>query len=219
MSPADFVRVWATAADGSQQASLGWTLDLGVSTSSDTVWGYGTVSSTAAITLYRGIDNQRPTELLGTATALTDLTGYFSTTVMSNSTPIDIAPSNVLVVQAGEHIHTFFVGLIDLQADVDNDMLLIKGPPGSRVHLEGRRPGVLREDAPYQDDYLWQGVTIGPTGEVVVGPLSFDVQVNDWFDITCYDMEERATIHRLIAVPDETITLLEKVFLPLIIVG
>lgn len=217
MTPADMIRVWATASDGRQQAALGWSLDVGVSMSNDTVWGYATVSSTAYITLCRGLENQTPTEILGTASALVNPTGYFSTTVMSNSLVVDIAPSNVLLVQAGEHFQTLFVGLIDIQADVDNNMVLITGPPDTRVHLEGRRPGVLREDAPYQDDYTWREATIGPDGETIVGPLSYDVQVDDWFDITCYGVGERVIVHSLMAVPEETISLGATVYLPLVI--
>ena len=88
------------------------------------------MSCTASITLYRGVVDDQPTDIVGSASVLTNNSGYYSTTIFSNSVSVDIDPSNVLVVQTGEHIHTFFVGLIDIQADIDNDMLLIKGPPG-----------------------------------------------------------------------------------------
>lgn len=215
MTPSDIVRVWATAADGTQQASLGWALDFSASTSDDVVQGYATVGSTAHITVYRGLENQVPTEVIGTATAVVDTTGYFSTTVMSGTSIADIAPSNVVEVWAGEHIKTLFVGSISIQADADHNALLIFGPPGAIVHLEGRRPGVLREDAPYQDDYVWREVAIGSGGKAIVGTHPFDLQVDDWFDLTAYIVEAGGAVHRAMAVPAETISL-PAIYLPLI---
>ncbi|MBN1484480.1 MAG: choice-of-anchor J domain-containing protein [Chloroflexia bacterium] len=214
MTSADVIRLWVTLPDGTQQAALGWPLHVGVSTSDNTVWGFSTVSSTAQITLYRGLEDGAPVDVIGTASATVDKRGYFSTTILVEGTPQDIMPSNVLMVQAGEHARTVFVGLVDLVADVDNDAVLVLGPAGSVAHVEGRRHGVLREDAPYQESYGWAQGTVGPNGKAVLGPLPFDVQVDDWFDVTCYLVEEGIAIHRLIAVPEETISIM-MVYLPL----
>jgi hypothetical protein len=203
MGPTDLVRVWATSPDGTQQAALGWTLEVGTSVTDDTVWGYTTVSTTAHITLYRTLDGGSPIGVLGTADALVDATGFFSTSVLSQDLPVDIAPSHVLLAQAGEHVRTLYVGLIEMTADVAQDELSISGPPGVTLHLEGRRRGVRREDAPYQTDYVWREVSLGPDGSAVVDVSPFDVREADWFDLTGYDTGVGTAVHRLVAVPGE----------------
>ncbi len=217
MTSADIIRLWVTMPDGTQQAALGWALHVTASTSDDTVSGYATVSSTAIITLYRGLEGESPVDVIGTATAVPDAMGYFSTTVISGASGVDIAPSNVVVVQAGEHYRTLFVGSIDiLQADLENNALLLSGMPNSTVHLEGRRPGVIREDAPYQDDYVWRQTVMGPDGTALV-LLPFDLQANDWFDITCYHPQNGIAVHRLAGAPSESTPLAKLLYLPVVL--
>ena len=213
VTDADLVRVWATAADGTQQAAFGWAMEIGASSSDDVVWGRATVSSTAYITLYRGFD-QSLLDVVGTATALVDQNGFFSTTLVSGTEIADIAPSNVVAVQAGEHFKTLFVGIVEAKADPDSNILLITGPPGWVVHLEGRRPGVLRADAPYQDPYVWREVTIGPNGRALASVSPFDLQVGDWFDLTAYATQEGVFLHHAVAAPQGH---LEGMLLPLIL--
>jgi hypothetical protein len=213
MSAADLVRVWATAADGTQQAALGWALDVGASTNDDVVYGHATVGSTAYITLYRGFD-QSLLDIVGTATALVDHSGFFSTTLVSGTGIADVAPTNVVAVQAGEHYKTLYVGMVEAKADPDSNIVIVTGPPGSVVHLEGRRPGVLRRDAPYQDAFVWREVIIGPNGRALASVAPFDLQVGDWFDLTAYVTQDGLFLHNAVAAPEGHIP---GTFLPLIL--
>ncbi len=214
MMDADIVRVWATFPDGSQQAALGWGLHLGVSPSDDEVWGYTAAESTVDVRLYRGLVDGQPVDLIGTVTTTTHSSGYFSTTVMSDGQPVDIAPSNVVMVQTANYMQSLFVGKISATADVDENRLTISGLPNSILHIEGRRKGVKREDAPFQDDYIWREVSLDATGTAVVDLSAFDLQPDDVFDLTCYIEEQGLAIHTAAAVPGEVIGL---VYLPLVV--
>jgi len=210
MTPNAIVRVWVTEPEGIQQAALGWALDIGASTSDDVVWGYGTVSSTAYITLYHGVEDSVPVDVIGTATTVVNKMGYFSTTVESNGFTVDIQPYQGLVVQAGEYVETLLISSVRAEADVGNNTLTMFGPPGAIVHIEARRAGVAREDAPYQADYAWRGATIGSNGTVTVDLSPFDVRPGDWFDITYYGAEDGVAVHSLVVSG-------EKIYLPAVL--
>jgi len=214
MSATDLIRLATIAPDGTEQASLAWSLNYGVSISHDRVWGYGTVDATAYITLYRGLESDEPVDILGIASPTVDVMGFFSTTLMTAENPrVDIAPSNIIVVQAGEHIRTLFVGHLDLEADVETDLLIITGPPGAVAHLEGRHPAQLRTSARAQDGYVWHEATLNSEGRAVVDLTSFDVQAGDLFDVTCYLAGDGLVIHRMMIVTDFA----ESLYLPLVI--
>jgi hypothetical protein len=215
MMDADMVRVWATTPDGNQQAALGWALDLGASLSDDEVWGYTTVGATVSVSLYRGLVGGVPVDLIGTATATAEPSGFFSTEVLSNGLTVDIAPSNVVQVQAGEHLRTLFVGLIRINSDIALDRLTISGPPHAVVHLEGRRSGILREDAPFQDPYVWREITLDAAGSGTADLAPYDLLAGDWMDVTAYEPEAGTAVHSLLAVPAGPLT--GAIYLPLVL--
>lgn len=200
----DVARVWAATPDGNQQAALGWALDLGASLSDDEVWGYTTVSSTVYINLYRELSDSTPVGLIGTATTVAQTSGFFSTRVFSNSLPVDIAPTNVVQIVAGAHLRTLYVGLLEMSVDVEEDRLTIGGPPNAVMHIEARRRGVLREDAPYQPEYAWREITLNASGSATVDLAPYDLASGDWVDLTAYGPEVGAAVHTLLTVPGVT---------------
>jgi hypothetical protein len=211
----DMVRVWATTPDGNQQAALGWGLDLAASLSDDVVSGFTVVSSTVEISLYRGLVGDEPVGLLGTATTTAQTSSFFSSMVFSNSLPVGVSPSNVAVVRVGDHQRTLFVGRLGMVADVALDRLTISGPPNVVAHLEVRRQGVLREDAPYQADYAWREITLDAAGTGTADLAPYDLLPGDWVDVTAYGPEAGAAVHSLLAVPSGPLT--EAVYLPLLL--
>jgi PKD repeat protein len=210
MTAKDRIRVWATSPDGNQQAALGWALDIAASTTDDAVWGYTTANATVVISLYGRLENQTPVDLIGTATMMADTAGYFSTTVMAGGSVADIVPNNAVIVQPGEYSEALLVRPVDAQIDVSSDMLSLAGPPNTRVHVEGRRAGVQREDAPYQSPYVWREVTLDSDGKASVSLSPFDVHGGDWFDFTLYGPKEGVAVHHLMIVPS-------TIYLPIVL--
>jgi hypothetical protein len=216
LSSADIIRITAEDGHGVQQSVLSWALSLGTSTSSSMIWGYTTAGDTAQISLYRGLENNQPTGLMASDTVVADNLGYFETVLQDGGQPVQVSPSNVLVVVAGEHQKTLFVGNIEIAIDTRSNAVKLFGPPNARVHLEGRRPGVLREDAPFQNEYIWTEVTLGPNGEALVFLSDYDLQEGDWFDMTFYGVEDGVAFHSLVNMPAST-GLAQIRFLPIVV--
>ena len=214
ITAATMIRVWATADDGSQQAALGWGLDLGTSIADDRVWGYTTIDTTAVITVYDHLESSVPVGVLGTATVLADATGFFSTTVLSNGLTVDIAPSQVVVARAGEYRQELFVGFVGMEASAAADRLSLTGPRGAVVHVEGRHPGNGPAGAPQQTGTVWREVTLDSDGKAEVDLAPFDLQPGDLFDLTFYPVEQGLAIHTREVVPTE---LPFHIYLPLIV--
>lgn len=215
LTPADVIRVTAEDANGVQQSVLGWALLLGASSSTGKIWGYSTAGGQAEISLYAGLVDNEPTDLITTATADVDDLGYFEIIPQQDGQPVPISPSNVVVGIAGEHHKTLFIGNVEVEVDVDHDAVRLIGPPNARVHLEGRRRGVLREDAPYQNAYVWQEVTLDAEGEATVVLSSYNLKEGDWFDVTYYGIEDSVAVHTLVTMHDNA-SIFQPVFLPLV---
>ncbi len=206
LEPGSPIRVWATAADGSQQAALGWDLSLGVSTSEDYVWGYTTADREIQISLYRSLDGNTPVDLIGSATTMSQLDGSFFSAFQTESTQVDIAPTNAIVVDTGEQIKTLFIGEVDGSANVTTNILTIQGPVNATVHIEGHHP--------YTSAYVWQEVTLDAAGTAEADLSDFNILPGDIFDLTCYFKEQGLAVHVTIAAPGQPNP---PLFLPLIV--
>jgi hypothetical protein len=213
MTPADRIRLWVRDEDGNQQASIGATLDYGVSTSHDKVWGYTAAESIVELNLYKGHDGDgNLLDLIGSAAVRADPSGYYTATLTADGFPVDIAPTNVLQVIAAEHIKTLFIGQLSAEGDMDNDSLTIYGPPDAVVQLVGYRSIVATAQTAIPSSYLQLETTIGSNGEVTIDLVQYDLQDGDIFDVTAYIVEQGAVIHRTMMAPS-----FEDVFLPLVI--
>jgi hypothetical protein len=199
------IRLWATANDGSQQVALGWDLSLGVSTSRNEVWGYTTGNSPVEIFLYRGLVNNEPIDLIGTATPIAQPNGYYSSQVMSDGQPVAISPSNVVIVNTSDHVRSIFVGQVSADVDVVQNRLTVYGPSSAVLHVEGRHS--------LQSGYVWQEVVLNSAGTATLYLSDFDILPGDVFDLTSYIEEHGLVIHNMIAAPGQPTS---PIYLPLV---
>ena len=204
VSSTDRIRVWATDSNGNQQAGLGWGLEIGASTPDNAVWGYTTVGSTAQITVYQRLENGTPTGVIGTGSAVADTSGYFTTTIRANNSPVPLSTFNAIVVQTAQSIKTLLIVPVTLRADFEAGAVLIMGPPDSTITVEGRRAGISREAAPYQDDYVWREATLDSQGRAKVSLLPYTLQTGDWLDLTAYGIREGVALHSMVVAQRST---------------
>lgn len=215
LSEADFIRVSAVDQNHVEQSVMGWGLNIGASTTDHTVWGYTLANSEVNITLYRGLQNNQPVDELGTAVVHADALGYFKTQITNGSNVLSISPGNVVSVTAGEHQKQLFIGQIAMRGDFDDNCLELTGTPLATVHLEGRRAGVIREDAPYQNEYFWREIVLDSSGKGQVCVGSFQLTEGDWVDVTYYGINDSVAFHALLAV-SEIQKVEMRLFLPML---
>jgi len=216
ISEADFARVWITLPDGNQQAALAWGLHIGASLSDDEVWGYTRAETDVTIELYARLVDGKPEEFIAYQTTMSDSSGFFSTKIQKDGKDLDLAPSNVIVVRAGLHQQTMslYLGKINLDFNIEEDQITIEGSSNALMHLEGRRMGVLREDGPYQDEYVWKEFSLDEQGKATLNLSDFDIKTGDLFDLTWYFVEHGWAVHTSVAAGSESGLI---IYLPLVL--
>lgn len=207
IGPADRVRLWVSDGDGFQQAATAAWLELGANTTLDRVWGFTTADVAVSVSLYQGLADGVPEGLIGEAEVWSDATGYFSTTLSYDGSPVGITPSNVVQVANLDGFKTLFVGELSAIGNSDDDELTVRGPAGAIVHMSGFRP--LPGET---GSYFWDEVTIGEAGSVTVH-VDSDLQDGDIYDLTAYLEQQSSVVERSITI----LTLDELCYLPLIL--
>jgi len=208
MSATDRIRLWVSDGDGVQQATFGTTLDLGVSVGNSLVWGYTIADSPVTVTLFRGLNGDLPVDVLGVGGTRADASGFFSTTLTHNNSPIGVTPGNIVQFENNEFSKYYFVGKVDIIGDSENDILTISGPPNAILHLEG-----FRVEDTTTTSFVWAEATIGVDGQVEIDLDPHDLQDSDIFKIVTYLDEDGITIELMMAVYSGD---LHIIFLPLV---
>jgi hypothetical protein len=175
----DRVRIWYIDANGNEIASLTTGIEVGVSTTANTIWGYtdpgGTVHGQV-------LQNGNPTPFEFDWGANAD--GYF---VAGLTSQVTLAAGDQVTVSALGNQISFVISEIKIYKDYAGQTIVVNGIPNSILHLEIRRTGAS----------FWKEVAVGSDG---IAQLTMDgsytIQPLDRMDLNYYQAAQGITVHQ-----------------------
>jgi hypothetical protein len=144
------------------------------------------------VTLYRGVNGDTPVDVLGIGGTRADASGFFSTTLTREGSPIGVTSGNIVQVENSEFTKYYFVGELEISGDSETDILTISGPANATVQVEGFRVGETSTTS-----YIWAEAALGADGQAEIDLDPHDLQDGDIFEIVTYLDDHGITLEHM----------------------
>ena len=175
----DRVRVWYIDPNGNDIASLSTGLEVGVSTTSNTVWGYTAPNETV-----HGLITQNGSPSPYEADWTADADGYFQAAL---SGQLSLAPQDQITVSVSGNQVSFAISAVYIKSNYAGQTIVIQGIPNSVLQISIARTGAS----------FWKEVNVGADGLVKLDlDSSYTIQPMDYLSLSFYQPDQGITIHQ-----------------------
>ncbi len=175
----DRVRVWYIDPNGNEIASLSTGIEVGVSTTSNTVWGYTSPNGTV-----HGQITQSGSSSPYEADWIADADGYF---LADLSGQLTLAPQDQITVSVSGNQVSFAISAIQIKTNYAGQTVIIQGIPNSVLQISIARDGAS----------FWKEVNVGADGLVQLNlDSSYTIQPTDYLSLSFYQTDQGITVHQ-----------------------
>lgn len=195
MKHMDRIRLWYVNPDGNQIAFVNAGLEVGVSTATDTIWGYTIPEASVEIVIRASPGG----DIISATTVLATEDGFFE--IVVNPSALDIAPGQEINATMSNLRSDLLIHHSRVIANFADQTISINGPPNAIFHVKLERVGKS----------IWMEAVADEAGYALVKvDPQYELQAGDRLDLTVYEVAQGHTTHQMLR-------LTTAVFLPLVL--